>query len=213
VRRIACLHTAQSNIAIFETARRELGLDIALRHCVRADLFETAEKNGLTHDVAKRTREALRELCADSAAVLLTCSTLGPAAAQAAKDASAPIWRVDQALANAAAKNVGRVVVLCAAEATLAPTLLLFETAARATGAQIEVRLVAGAWAAFKAGDHRSYFAFIAEAADAASRAGAVCVALAQASMAPARILCRASPAPLDSPRAGLTAALAAIAR
>ncbi len=39
----------------------------------------------------------------------------------------------------------GRVVVLCAAETTLASTSALFRHAAEATGAQVEVRLVPGA--------------------------------------------------------------------
>ena len=43
MRRVACLHTADSNIAIFDAAAR--GLDVSLRHVVRSDLL--AEK--LTH--------------------------------------------------------------------------------------------------------------------------------------------------------------------
>ncbi len=51
---IACRHTVDSNIAVFEAAAQ--GLDLGLSHVVRADLLSCAE------------------------AVLLTCSTVGPAA-------------------------------------------------------------------------------------------------------------------------------------
>ncbi|WP_245317799.1 hypothetical protein [Ensifer sp. 1H6] len=44
---IACLHTADSNVAVFEAAARELGLAAGvLRHAVRPDLLEAAERAG-----------------------------------------------------------------------------------------------------------------------------------------------------------------------
>ena len=48
--RIACLHTVDSNIAVFEAAAR--GLDIVMSHHVRADLLSRAEAaGGLTADI------------------------------------------------------------------------------------------------------------------------------------------------------------------
>jgi hypothetical protein len=95
-------------------------------------------------------------------------------------------------------------------ETTLAPTRALFEQAAAATGAQVEVRLVPGAWALFRNGREELYLAAIAEAADEATRTGATTVALAQASMAGASGLTASAPVPLTSPAAGLAAAIAA---
>lgn len=103
----------------------------------------------------------------------------------------------------------GVVVVLCAAATTLEPTRNLFEDAARTTGARVEVRLVPGAWDAFKAEQSDRYFATIADAADQAFRDGARTVALAQSSMAGAAPLCRLG-LPFSSPMAGLRAAIAA---
>lgn len=209
--RLACLHTAESNIAVFEAAGAALGIaGGTLRHAVRADLLSDAERaGGLTPEIAASTRNMLLSLCDDADAVLLTCSTLGPAAEAVAGSAPAPVLRVDAALAAEAVREGCRVVALCAVETTIGPTRLLFEEAARATGAVVEVRLVPGAWAAFKAGDPDRYLAMIAAAADDAMRNGAGCVALAQASMAGAARLCTAG-TPLSSPVVGLAAAKSA---
>jgi hypothetical protein len=209
--RISCLHTSDGNIGIFETARRQLGLDdVALRHRVRADLLAAAERaGGPTRPVLDRTATELQALSVGADAVLLTCSTLGPAAAAARAATSIPVVRVDRALAEAAVRNGGVVIALCAAGTTIAPTRALFEQAALATGAAVEIRLVPGAWERFKAGDLDSYYAMIAEAADIAAREGTATIALAQASMTGAARLCRQAQ-PLTSPEIGLAAAVTA---
>lgn len=207
--RLACLHTAQSNVAVFEDAGQTLGFGAGtLRHEVRADLLADAERAGrLTPEIEARTGQALLALCEGADVVLLTCSTLGPAAQAVAEAAPVPVLRVDAAFAAEAVRDGGKVVALCAVETTLGPTRAVFEEAARATGAEVEVRLVPGAWAAFKAGERDCYFALVAAAADAAARDGATRVALAQASMAGAASLCQVQPPPLSSPAAGLAAA------
>ncbi len=178
--RIACLHTASSNVAVFDGARPE---GVELVHAVRPDLLAAAEAaGGLTPEIADATGAALRALAEGAEAVLLTCSTLGPAAA------AAGALRADAALAVAVARAGGAAEVLCAAPSTLAATSELFAEAAAGTGAWPDVRLVPGAWPLFHAGDLDAYHASIAAAADAS---GADVVALAQASMAPAARLCR----------------------
>ncbi len=172
--RIACLHTAESNVAVFEAARPD---GVSLSHAVRPDLLAAAEAEGLTPGVAAATAHALGALRDGADVVLLTCSTLGPAAGPAGA------LRADAALAEAATAGGGTVEVLCAAPSTLAATAELFEAAAGRTGARVTVRLVPGAWRLFHAGDHAAYVALIAREV-AASRADVV--ALAQASMAPA---------------------------
>jgi hypothetical protein len=190
--RIACLHTAGSNVAIFEAARPD---GVCLSHAVRPDLLEAAEAEGLTPAIAAATVEALGAL--DGDAVLLTCSTLGPAAE------TAGALRADAALAEAATAAGGTVEVLCTAPGTLTATAELFGAAAARTGARLTIRLVPGAWALFHAGDQAGYAALIAREAEA-SRAGVV--ALAQASMAPAARL-TARPV-LTVPAAALAAVL-----
>ena len=204
--RIACLHTAQSNVAVFDAALSELAVDqVVLRHAVRADLLADAERaGGLTPKIAERTGQALDLLSAGADVVLLTCSTLGPTVE---RFVGAPVLRVDAALAHAAVRGGGTVVALVAVQTSLEPTRALFGSAAAAAGAKVEVRLVPGAWEAFKAGDSDGYLATIGAAARAALAGGADRVALAQASMAGAAK--QFGERVLTSPVAGLAAAIA----
>jgi len=214
IRCIALLHTAESNVAVFEASLDDLGLgsDVVLHHEVRSDLLADAEEaGGLTPGIIRRTREALLALRDGADAVVLTCSTLGPSVGEAVRDAThVPMLRVDEALAREAVREGGKVVVLCAVETTIQPTRLLFEKAAQESGSEVDVRLVSGAWAAFKGGHRDRYLSLVAEAADEAIREGASRVALAQASMAGAARLTSEGSPPLTSPSVGLRAAIAA---
>jgi hypothetical protein len=200
---IACLHTAAGNLAVFDAACPP---GVTLTHTLREDLLKDAEAaGGLTCEIAARTAAALEALATPGVdAVLLTCSTVGPGAAQA--KAPVPVLRVDAALAETATKDGGKVVVLCAVETTVEPTRAIFAEAAARHGATLDVRLVPGAWAAFRAGDPAGYHRIVAEAAEAAFAEGAAQVALAQASMTGAVALTRGR-RPLASPPVGLAAA------
>jgi hypothetical protein len=206
--KIALLHTATSNIAVFQKAASEIGLpQSALHHEVRADLLAAAEEaGGLTQEIANETGSVLKDLARNADAVILTCSTLGPSIAEVENATEIPILRVDDALAKKAVKSGGLVVAFCAVETTVAPTTRLFTEAAKSTGAKVEIRLVPGAWELFKTGDRAGYLAVIAEMAEAAYDEGATIVALAQASMAGAADLVTNGPKPLSSPTAGLAA-------
>lgn len=213
--KIVCLHTAESNVAIYEDAAKQLGLPVdALRHHVRADLLFTAERaGGLTPNIEAETAAVLQHLAQDADAVLLNCSTLGPAASLAAGSSDVPIVRADGVLAEKAVKAGGKVTVLCTTETTIAPTTRLFEEAAKTTGAKIEVRLIDGAWVLFRAGEQEAYLARIAEAAEVAYREGAKTVVFAQASMTGAAALLGDKQArPMNGPAAALEAAMTAIA-
>lgn len=213
--KIACLHTADSNIAIYEDAARELGLlPGVLHHHVRADLLLAAERVGkLTPDIEAETAAVLRRLAQEADAVVLNCSTLGPAALRVADGTAAPVIRADGVLAQRAVAGGGKVIVLCTVETTIVPTTRLFETAARETGAAIDVRLIPGAWALFRGGDQPAYLARIAEAAEEAHREGARTVVFAQASMTGAlHLLKQSGTLPMTGPAAALQAAVTAVA-
>ena len=187
MRFVACLHTAESNIALFEAVKPA---SIILNHTARAELLREAEAaGGMTGPIATRTRDALAALSGD--AVLLTCSTLGPAA-------KPPAQRVDAALAEAATRQGGWVVVLVALQTTLAPTRAIFAEGAERQDATVEICMVPDAWAAFRAGDLARYHALVAAAAAAE---GAAQVALAQASLAPAAALFSARRPLTNEPR------------
>jgi hypothetical protein len=203
-KRIACLHTAAGNIALFEAAAVDLALD--LRHLVRAHLLAAAEQaGGLTPSIVEETEAALRAAAGDADFVLLACSTLGPVAD--GLRAKVPTLRIDRALAEAAVKKGGRVAVLYTFPGTAQASGDLFREVAAGTEAEIDLQLVPGAWDLFKEGDQQQYLAMIADAADRAFAAGAASVAFAQASMAPAAGLC-VKGTPLTSPRASLLKAM-----
>lgn len=208
--RIACLHTVDSNVAVFEAAASALP-GVTLTHHVRADLLTRAEAAGhLTDEIRDEAAELLRGLATGVDAVLFTCSTVGPAAERADLLAPVPVLRVDGALASAAiakaAAGKGRVDVLCAVQTTVEPTHALFERMADGTEVTIRMHLAPGAWDQFRAGDIPAYHRLVAEAADKLYAAGAEVIAFAQASMAGAAALCK-NGTPLTSPAAGLAAA------
>lgn len=204
--RIGCLHTAASNVAVLERAATALD-GVSLRHIVRPDLLVAVGQSGLTPTIAADTRLALDELASSCDAVLLTCSSLGGVIDEMAAS-PVPMLRVDRALAERAAADGGRVIVLCAAPSSLEPTGILFREAARATGAEIELLLVPDAWADFLAGDLAGYHARIAGAVVALGETATV--ALAQVSMADA---VAPSSGILTSPAIGLAAAVEAASR
>lgn len=208
--RIACLHTVESNVPVFEAAASSLP-GVTLLHVVRPDLLKRAEaEGGLTDAIRDEAAELLREMASGVDAVLLTCSTVGPAAERADLLAPVPVLRVDGALATAAvakaAAGKGRVDVLCTVQTTMEPTRTLFERVADGTDVAIEMHIAPGAWEAFRGGDVAEYNRLIAVAADALFAKGAGVVAFAQASMAGAAGLCTKG-VPLTSPGAGLSAA------
>jgi hypothetical protein len=210
VRRIACLHTAHSNVAVFDDAWRELRYAGSALHAVRPDLLAAVERSGgLSQEIIGDTQQALRALGEHADAVLLTCSTLGPCAdAMVSGGVGRAIVRADGILAQTAVIRGRHVSVLCAVETTLDSTRSLFEQAACATGAIVTVHLVQGAWSAFRSGDSGGYLKAIACAADRALEAGASVVALAQCSMAGAVGLARTPAAVLASPGLALQAAM-----
>lgn len=211
--RIACLHTAESNVAVFDTVAQQLNLPRgSLHHEVRADLLAAAElARALTPDIERQTCDALLNLGRRADVVLLTCSTLGPCISVVSADAPVPMIRVDDALAEEATRAGGKVIALCAVETTLAPTARIFTDAAKRSGAEVEIRLVQGAWQLFKAGEQDAYLAKIAAATEDAYLDGATIVALAQASMAGAAALLTRAMKPLTSPASGLVAATNAL--
>ncbi len=180
--RLALLHTAASNIAVFAAVAPP---GVTLTHILRPDLLAEAEAaGGATPDILARTAAVVAEAARSADAVLVTCTTLGAVGGP----------RLDAILAAEITRRGGGI-VLCTAPTTLAPTRAVM-------GPRIDTRLIPGAWALFQAGDHAGYLATIAAAADAAFAEQPV-VALAQASMAPAAALCRHG-VPLTAPAVAL---------
>lgn len=186
---LICLHTAHSNAAIFAQAAAALGWPgRSLVHEVHEDLLTQAEAaGGMDAALRQRTARLLDTLADQADAVLLTCSTLGPAVADCQ---SGKVGRADGMLARRVAKALeddphSCVALLCAAPTTYEATRHLFMGALLQAGAarRVQLQCVEGAWALFRCGDLAGYEACMAEAAQQAYAAGATQVALAQVSM------------------------------
>jgi hypothetical protein len=192
--KIACLHTAESNIPLFDEAAAALGL--TLSHAVRADLYQRAiELGGADAAILADAAEVLSEL--DGDVVILNCTTICEAADRVGA------LRVDVALAEAAVARGGSVEVFVTSPSTILPTGAVFEAEAAKTGASITLTLVEDALPAFLAGDSDAHARLIAAAADASTADVAV---LTQTSMTPATALM--SRAAMTSPSAALNKAV-----
>lgn len=189
--KIAFLHTMEGNEAVFGLAAVKAGWSSdEIRHVTREDLrlamgqqLAPGSAHGLVH-------EALRGLVIDADAVVVTCATLGPAV-DTMEAVSVPIIRADTALAKAASSGGGRLAVLCAVEASIAPNRALFEHYAAATGASVTVQLIPGAWALYQEGKQAACMAACAQAADEAYAQGFDAVAYAHPWMAASAELVR----------------------
>ena len=188
---ILCLHTAHSNAVIFEQAAAELGWPAhSIVHQVHEELLLEAEAaGGMNASLRQKTAGQLDALAdhADIDAVLLTCSTLGPAVADCR---SGKVWRADGMLARKVAAALqsdpeSRIALLCAAPTTYEATRNLFMGELQQGNAdqRMQLQCVEGAWALFRSGDVAGYVAFMADAAVQAHAAGATQVALTQVSM------------------------------
>jgi len=214
---LVLFHTSEVHVPGFSALAAEIAPEIApgiaIRHVVRADLLRRAiAVGGLADEIREAARAALRAEALGAGAVLCTCSTLGPAAEDADRDAAAPILRIDRAMADRAVARARRIAVVACIEATLGPTAEVVTTAARAAGKAVEtsIHLLDGPWRHFEAGDLDAYHRAVAAGLRGIAPRAEI-ILLAQASMAPAAMLCADLPIPvLSSPRPALEAALRA---
>ena len=204
--RIACLHTAASNIEIFKKAAAALQLDAGdISHAVHGELLEAAEQQGgITPAIEKATLHIIRNLITEADAVLVTCSTLGAIADNARTGFAKPVLRTDRALAEQALESGLSLSVLCTAPTTLEPTTELFRQVFANAQVTPDIRLINGAWDLFRAGEIKAYERAIADAANAVHDTGSQLVALAQTSMTDASALISRERKILDAPTAAL---------
>ncbi|WP_309127252.1 aspartate/glutamate racemase family protein [Microbacterium sp.] len=187
--RVGVLHTVPALVPVFDQLLLARRGDLDIVHTADASLLSRVVAGGVTDDVRSTLHGHLAGLRdAGAAAVLVTCSSIGEAAVEAAEAAGVPLTRVDAAMAEAAVQRAGagagRILVLATLEATLGPTTRLVEARARRSGLDIDISslVVAGAAAARAAGDQARHDALIADAVAQAGDTDAI--VLAQASMA-----------------------------
>ena len=211
------LHTVPGLAATFDgLVAAAPGGGIRRVHIADAWLLDTARRDGVTPQVQAAVTAHLGHLAAAGAdAVLVTCSSIGEAAEQAASQVPVPVLRVDapmatQAVALAtAAGTAGRIAVLATLTSTLGPTGRLVERAARDAGRELRVtaEVVDGAAEAADAGDRERVTDLVAAAVRRVA-AQADVIVLAQASMAAAAERAAVDTPVLSSPVSGARALL-----
>ncbi|PDT32681.1 Asp/Glu/hydantoin racemase [Rhizobium sp. M10] len=155
---------------------------------------------------------------AGASAVLVTCSSLGPAVDATMSLCPVPLFRIDDGMAIEAIRRGNRIGVLATLPTTMNPTTRLIERHAQRMGhkASVTGRLCDGAFEKLRSGDRAAHDAMIRDGL--ASLVGSVdVVVLAQASMANAlNKMSEASVPVLASPELGvlhMSSALNALAR
>jgi Asp/Glu/hydantoin racemase len=200
---LALLHTAPSNIAVFEALVADLLPGTDHYHVLDESLLREAVAAGgvtpLTFErVAGYVSFAER---AGATGVLVTCSSIGAAAEAARSHVSIPVWRVDEPMAIEAGRAAGRIGVLATLRTTLDPTTELVRR--HAPGADVRPLVCDGAFDALRAGRADEHDTAVRRGAARLVEEGVGVVVLAQASMARAVDGSLGVPV-LTSPRSGV---------
>jgi len=212
---LAFLHTAASQVALFDALLRTLAPATRARHRVEPGfLARVRAAGGVPPDLASDVRSVIAALLREGARVVVcTCSSLGACAEACGPALAACVLRIDRPMAELAIDAGSPLLVVAALETALAPTCVLLRDTALRRGARPAIRtlLCRETWPLFETADRAGYHAAVAAAVRGAC-AEARAVVLAQASMAGAETLCADLGIPvLCSPRSGLEAALACL--
>jgi len=184
---IAYLHTSHVLIPLFtELSNRELP-DAEQFHMVDESLIRnTIRAQSLTKTTIRRVLAMVRSAREGGAdAVMVTCSSIGPAASMARQLFDFPVIRVDDAMAEEAVRAGRRIGVAATLRTTLEPTVALLREKAAAAQRKVHVveSLCDGAFDAVLSGDTATHDRMLTDALTRLVSAVDV-VVLAQASMA-----------------------------
>jgi Asp/Glu/hydantoin racemase len=184
--KLAFLHTSHVLIPVFAELAKDLLPEYEVFHMTDESLIRNTIASGRLTPVTTRRLAAMIGSAHEggAAAVMVTCSSIGPATQLARSLYEFPIFRIDEAMAETAVATGRRIGVAATLRTTLEPTLaLLKETAARAAkDSEFVPALFEGAFEAVLAGDTKRHDALVAEGLIGLREKSDV-VVLAQASM------------------------------
>jgi Asp/Glu/hydantoin racemase len=198
---LALVHTTPTICPVFNT--------LAAKHLPQVRLLHFVDESLLKNTIAagKLERPTIRRLIhqvesafsAGADAVMVTCSSIGPATDIAATLFDAPVFRVDAAMAECAVAKARRVGIVATLSTTLQPTAALVRRKAAEVGREIEVVecLCAGAFEAVMAGDTAKHDQMVLTALREKMR-DVDAIVLAQASIA--RVLQSLPPGEISAP-------------
>ena len=184
--RVALLHTVAGLLPVFADLGRRHLPDVDIFNIVDESLLQNTVRAGRLHPGTMRrvAGHLLSAADAGADAILVTCSSIGPAAEATRPFCSVPIVRVDEGMAIRAVETGKRIGVLATAVTTLEPTRDLIERCAARVSKRPRIidRVCAGAFENLAAGDTAAHDRIVAAVLERI--AGEVdVVVLAQASM------------------------------
>lgn len=186
-RSLAMIHTVAGLIDPFKSlARQHLPGWSAVNMLDESLLGDTIRDGRLTTQTTRRLAAMVCSAVDGGAqAVVVTCSSLGPAVEAARPLCPVPLFRIDEGMAQEAVRLGGRIGVLATLATTLDPTSALIARTAAAQGRPLTQirRLAEGAFARLGAGDTDGHDRLVAQELIALASEAEVIV-LAQASMA-----------------------------
>jgi Asp/Glu/hydantoin racemase len=187
IKTLAFIHTSPVLVPTFTQLAGELLPEVKFFHMVDESLIKNTIAVGkLTKATARRVLSLIESAeQAGAEAVMVTCSSIGPAVTFSRPFIDVPVLRIDEAMAEAAVSKGRRIGVAATLRTTLDPTLELLETTARQNAKSIETVpcLCEGAFEAVINGQTDRHDSMVVEALQKLMKTVDV-VVLAQASMA-----------------------------
>jgi Asp/Glu/hydantoin racemase len=186
-KRLTLIHTSPVMIGVFGGLCAELLPTAEVVHVVDESLLKDILRDKrLTKATARRVvGHVLAAADARSDIIVVTCSSIGPAAELAAQLVDVPVMRVDAPMAALAVKAGSHIGVIATLASTLAPTadLIRAEAKKQAKQAVVTTTLCEGAFQAVISGDTATHDRIVGDAIRELTQQVEVMV-LAQASMA-----------------------------
>ena len=184
--RLALLHTSPVLTPLFGSLCATWLPEVQIFHTVDESLIKNTIRAGRLEKTTMRRLITLVGSALEGGAdgVLVTCSSVGPAADVARELYDRPVLRVDEPMAHAAVRAGRRIGVLATLRTTLEPTSALIRRVALEAGRQVEVAecLCEGAFEAVLAGDTATHDRLVSAALTGMRDVDVI--VLAQASMA-----------------------------
>jgi Asp/Glu/hydantoin racemase len=184
---LAVIHTSPTLTPMFTELCGRYIPEVTIFHMVDESLIKDTIRAGELRRVTTRRLLSIVDSAqqAGADAVLVTCSSIGPAVAIAQEIFDVPVVRVDEAMAERAVQMGERLCVAATLRTTLEPTIALLQTKAREAGRKIEIvaRLADGAFEAVMRGDTALHDSLLTRALTEDLH-GVDVIVLAQASMA-----------------------------
>lgn len=164
-KRVAFVNTVSSLPSVFKGLVTELAPEIDMFSIVDESLLQDTIRHGSLSKKTVRRLVSYLELAQDAGAelIMVTCSSIGPAADIGRSMVDIPVLRVDEPMAEKALAAGTRIGVVATLRTTLTPTAALIERKAAENGkaATVVSKLCDGAFEALMSGNAKQHDSLI----------------------------------------------------